>query len=67
MTVQVKREASVTSQQVLPTLKKHYRIPMPCHRISPGAQASHQQDSRASAIDAAPSGSLILALVFFTL
>ncbi len=35
--------------------------------ISPGAQASYQQDSRASAIDAAPYGSLIVALVFFTL
>jgi hypothetical protein len=36
-------------------------------RTSPGAQASYQQDSRSSAIDAAPDGSLIVALVFFTL
>jgi hypothetical protein len=44
MTVLVKIEASVTSPQVLPTLKKHYRIPMPCHQrllpIELGAEAA---------------------------
>jgi hypothetical protein len=35
--------------------------------ISPQGQASYHQDSRASAIDAAPYGSLIVALVFLTL